>query len=219
MGRGETGAGTCGSTAAAARAAATSTTATVVARTWAAAAAARAFTAAAHSLAAWESTRNACRHMAEAAAAGRDATVAGGKAVGKDGRVSNAAIADAADLLGAAVRAQRRAGAAFGDAAAQARSSAAEFEIAADACAMAATQRAGGRSAGGPAGRARWRRTRTGGPRWPAGRQGRPGRRRANGRQTWAGGRTGPPGLATGPHWRAGRRAYAPAPSTLGQSG
>ena len=66
---------------------------------WAAAAAARAFTAAAHSLAAWESARNASRHMAEAAAAGRDATVAGGKAVGKDGRVSHAAIADAVDRL------------------------------------------------------------------------------------------------------------------------
>ena len=104
---------------------------------WAAAAAARALTAAAHRHAAWKSIRRARECMAEAAAAGRDAMVAGGGAVDHDGRVSKDEPAKAAALLKAAARAQRRTGAAFGEAAAQARSSAAEFEAAADAHAMA----------------------------------------------------------------------------------
>ena len=110
---------------------------TRVARIWTAAAAAREFTAAAHSLAACVFNRKAAEAEAEATAADRDAAEAGCEAVGRDGRLNGAVLADAAIPLRAAVRAQRRARAAFGDAAAHTRSSAAEFAMAADAHAMA----------------------------------------------------------------------------------
>ena len=74
--------------------------------------------------------------MAEAAASARDAAAAGGEAVGRDGRMNNVARTNAAALLKAAVRARRRAGAEFGEAASHARSSAAEWDMAADAHAM-----------------------------------------------------------------------------------
>ena len=159
-GKAKAGAGTGGRTAEAAGAegeeeeAASASSTNATALTWAAAAAARALTAAAHRLAAWESIRRASGRMADAAAAGRDAMVAGGGAIGHDGRVSNAEPANAAALLRDAARAQRRAGDAFGEAAAQARSAAAEFDMAAAACAMAGDTR-GERAFRGRAGRAR----------------------------------------------------------------
>ena len=110
---------------------------TKVALVWTAAAAAREFTAATHSLAACVFNRTAAEAEAEATAADRDAAEAGYNAVGMDGRLNRAALADAAAPLRAAVRAQRRARAAFREAAAHTRSSAAEFAMAADAHAMA----------------------------------------------------------------------------------
>ena len=115
-----------------------STNGTRAAWIWTAVAAARAWAAAARNLAAWESTRRACKCMAEAAAAGRNAAAAGGEAIGRDGRMNIVALGNATDALDAAVRAQRRARAAFGKAASHARLSAAEWDAAADACGMAA---------------------------------------------------------------------------------
>ena len=110
---------------------------TKVALVWTAAAAAREFAAATHSLAACVFNQKAAKAEAEATAADRDAAEAGYEAVGRDGRLNRAALADAATPLRAAVRAQRRARAAFREAAAHTRSSAAEFAMAADAHAMA----------------------------------------------------------------------------------
>lgn len=129
-------------------------TAAAVPRTWAAAAAARALTASGHNYTAWASTRKGSRYMAEAAVAGMAMAAAGGEAVGGDGRISNAALENAAATLRAASLALRRARAAFGEAAAQARSSAAEWDVAADACAMAGDEK-GGREFRGLAGEAR----------------------------------------------------------------
>lgn len=104
---------------------------------WTAAAAARAWTASAHHLAAWESWQIAWMAMAEASEAGRNTAVAGAEAVGRGGRIDGAAFGRGASDLEAAVRAHLRAEAAFGRSAAQARSSTAEWEIAAGAHAMA----------------------------------------------------------------------------------
>ena len=135
MGRGKAGAGAGGRTGAASSSSPPSTDATAL--TWAAAAAARALTAAAHRHAVWKSVRRARECMAEAAAAGRDAMVAGGGAVDHDGSVSKDEPAKTVALLKDAARAQRRARDAFGEAASQARSSAAELDMAADAREMA----------------------------------------------------------------------------------
>ena len=92
--------------------------------------------------------------MAEAAAAGRDAMVAGGGAVDHDGSVSKDEPAKTVALLKDAARAQRRARDAFGEAASHARSSAAELDMAADAREMAGDAR-GERAFRRRAGRAR----------------------------------------------------------------
>ena len=92
--------------------------------------------------------------MAEAAVSARDAAAAGGEAVGRDGRMNNVARMNAAALLKAAAQARRRAGAEFGEAAAHARSSAAEWDMAADAHSMA-SEEASDRAFRGMAGRAR----------------------------------------------------------------
>ena len=92
--------------------------------------------------------------MAEAAAAGRDAMVAGGGAVDHDGSVSKDEPAKTVALLKDAARAQRRARGAFGEAASHARSSAAELDMAADAREMAGDAR-GERAFRRRAGRAR----------------------------------------------------------------
>ena len=121
---------------------------------WTAAAAARMWTAAAHNLAAWNSCRNASEAMAEAAEAGRNAAAAAGEAVGKDSRVNSVALENAAAALNAAVLAHRRASAGFAKAAARARSSAAEWDTAADVLAMVGDA-GGGKLFRGLAGKAR----------------------------------------------------------------
>lgn len=104
---------------------------------WTAAAAARAWAASAHHLAAWESWQIAWMAMAEASEAGRNAAAAGAEAVDRGGRMDGAALGRGASGLDEAVQAHLRAEAAFGRSAAQARSSTAEWEIAAGAHAMA----------------------------------------------------------------------------------
>ena len=104
---------------------------------WTAAAAARAWTASAHHLAAWESWQIAWMAMAEASEAGRNTAVAGAEAVGAGGRIDGAAFKRGASDLEAAVQAHQRAEAAFGRSAGQARSSTAEWDLAAGAHAMA----------------------------------------------------------------------------------
>ena len=74
--------------------------------------------------------------MAEAAAAGRNAAAAAGGAVERDDSVNAVALGNVAAALNAAVLAHRRAGAGFAEAAARARSSAAEWDMAVDAHAM-----------------------------------------------------------------------------------
>ena len=110
---------------------------TRAARIWTAAAASREWAAAVRNLAACVFSRKAAEAEAEAAAADLDATTAGCNAVGRDGRLSNDALVDATVLLRASARAQRRARAAFGRAASHAGSSAAEWDMAADARARA----------------------------------------------------------------------------------
>ena len=106
-------------------------------RVWTAAAAARAWTAAAHHVAVWESCRSAWIAMSEASAAGRNSAEAGAEAVGRDGVMNGTAFGNGAAALEEVVRALARAGAAFSDAAEKARLSAAEWEQAASMHAMA----------------------------------------------------------------------------------
>ena len=92
--------------------------------------------------------------MAEAAAAGRNAAAAAGGAVERDGSVNAVALENVAAALNAAVLAHRRASAGFAKAAARARSSAAEWDTAADMHAMVGDADSG-RSFRGLAGKAR----------------------------------------------------------------
>ena len=105
--------------------------------TWAAVALARTWTATAYNLAAWSLYRQAWRAMAEAAAAGRNAAAAGRDAVGRGNRLNLTAFRNAVDALEEALRAQRRTRTAFAEAGAHAGASAAEWDTAAGAHAMA----------------------------------------------------------------------------------
>ena len=96
----------------------------------------------------------ASERMAEAAAAGRNAAAAGGEAVERDDSVNAVALGNAAAALDAAVLPHRRAVAGFAEAAARARSSAAEWDAAADMHAMVGDADSG-KSFRGLAGKAR----------------------------------------------------------------
>ena len=104
---------------------------------WTAAAAARAWAASAHHLAAWETIQIAWMAMAEASEAGRNNAAAGTETVGEGGRVDGAAFRRGASELEAATRAHLRARDAFTRSAEHAKSSEAEWELAAGAHAAA----------------------------------------------------------------------------------
>lgn len=104
---------------------------------WAAVAAARTWAAAAYHFSTWTMYERGWKAMAEAAAAGRTAAAAGKRAVEWDNRLNIAAFKSAGDALRAAMRAQERTRTAFVDAGRHAGASAAAWDAAAKAHALA----------------------------------------------------------------------------------